>query len=99
MVLPIDPEMTRIILIIANRKETSTFKEPIMLILRMLIFLAYGQGSNSWQGQDFSLLQSVQTDSGAHAASYSMGMGVLSLGVNQPGCEADQWSDSWLHPS
>jgi hypothetical protein len=29
---------------------------------------------------DFSLLHSVQTDSGAHTVSYSMGIGALSLG-------------------
>ena len=29
---------------------------------------------------DLSLLQNVQTGSGAHSASYSMGNGVLSLG-------------------
>jgi hypothetical protein len=28
---------------------------------------------NSWQGQDFSVLHSVQTGSGAHPASYPMG--------------------------
>jgi hypothetical protein len=34
--------------------------------------------------KDFSLLRSVQTDSGAHKASYLMG-----TGVKQPGHEAD----------
>lgn len=75
MVLPIDPEKMRTIWIIAKRKVTSILKQPIMLILRMHTFLAYGQGSNSRQGQDFSLLQSVNTGSRAHTASNSMGIG------------------------
>jgi hypothetical protein len=47
MVLPIDPKKIRTVWVIANRKETTTIKKPIMLILRMHTFLAYGQGSNS----------------------------------------------------
>jgi len=35
----------------------------------------------------FSLLQNIQTGSGAHSASISRVLGVLSLGVKQPGCE------------
>jgi hypothetical protein len=35
--------------------------------------------------QDFSLLYSVQTGTGAHPASYPIG----NPGVNRPGCEAD----------
>ena len=40
---------------------------------------------------NFSLLQNVQTGSGAHPASYSIGMGkgAHSLGVKQPGYEGD----------
>jgi hypothetical protein len=34
--------------------------------------------------RDFALLQKVQTDSGAHLASYTMGTGVLSRGVKRP---------------
>jgi hypothetical protein len=30
-------------------------------------------GFDSWQKQDFSLLHGVETDSGAHSASYPMG--------------------------
>jgi hypothetical protein len=37
---------------------------------------------------DFSLPHSVQTDSGAHPASYPMGTGALSPGVKRLGCEA-----------
>jgi hypothetical protein len=40
-------------------------------------------GFDSRQGQDFSLLHSVQTGSGAHTASYLMG-----TGVSFPGCKA-----------
>jgi hypothetical protein len=39
--------------------------------------------------QDFSVLHSVQTDSGAHAASYKMGLGALSLGCKAAGHETD----------
>jgi hypothetical protein len=46
-------------------------------------------GFNSWQGQSFSLLQSIQTCSGAHQASYPMGIRAISAGVKQPGREAD----------
>jgi len=35
------------------------------------------------------LLHCIQTDSGVHPASYSMGTGALSPGVKQPGHEAD----------
>jgi hypothetical protein len=37
----------------------------------------------------FSLLQSVQTSSGAHPASYPVSTGALSPGVWRLGCEAD----------
>jgi hypothetical protein len=37
------------------------------------------------QGKDFPLLHSIQTDSGAHPASYPMGIGgVFPWGVKQP---------------
>jgi hypothetical protein len=42
------------------------------------------------QGQKFSLLHIVQTDSGVHPASYPMGTGgILPQEVKQPGREAD----------
>jgi hypothetical protein len=39
--------------------------------------------------QDFSLLHSVQTDSGAHPVSYLIGTGALSPGIKWLGREAD----------
>jgi hypothetical protein len=39
--------------------------------------------------QDFSLLHSIQTDSGAHPASYQWVSGALSPAIMRPGCEAD----------
>jgi hypothetical protein len=48
-------------------------------------------GSNNW-----SLLQNVQTCSGAHPASYSLGTGVLLLGINQPQHEANHSPPSSL---
>jgi hypothetical protein len=39
--------------------------------------------------QVFSLRHNVQTDSGAHPASYPRATGVLSSGVKRPGREAD----------
>jgi hypothetical protein len=41
-----------------------------------------------WVG-NFSLRHRVQSGSGAHPASYAMGMGALSLGLKRPGREAD----------
>jgi hypothetical protein len=40
-------------------------------------------------GQEFSLLQVVQTGSGVHPTSYPAGAGALSLGLRQPGREAN----------
>jgi hypothetical protein len=37
----------------------------------------------------FSLRHRVQAGSGAHPASYAMGIGALSLGIKRPGREAD----------
>jgi hypothetical protein len=39
--------------------------------------------------RDSSLFHSIQTSSGAHSASYSMGTGCSFPGVKRPGCEAD----------
>lgn len=39
--------------------------------------------------RDFLLLQTVQTGSGVHPSSYSMGTGVFSRGAQQPGREVD----------
>jgi hypothetical protein len=39
--------------------------------------------------QELSLLNVVQTDSGAHPVSYPMDSGALFLGVERPGREAD----------
>jgi hypothetical protein len=41
-------------------------------------------------GQEFSLLHVVQTGSGAHPISYTMGTMALSPGVKRPGREADR---------
>jgi len=46
-------------------------------------------GFDSWQGQRLSLLHCVQTGSETHPAYYSMGIGVVSLGIKRPGREAD----------
>jgi hypothetical protein len=56
---------------------------------------------------DFSLHHRVQNGSGAHPASYPMGIRVLSLGIKRPGCEADhsppssaevkEWMELYLH--
>jgi hypothetical protein len=43
----------------------------------------------SQHGQDFPVFHVIQTGSGAHQASYPMGIGVLSLAIKQPGHEAD----------
>jgi hypothetical protein len=43
----------------------------------------------SRQGEEFSLLLSTQTGSGAHPASYPMGTGGAVPGVKRPGREAD----------
>ena len=42
----------------------------------------------------FSLLQNIQTGSGAHPASYSMGSGVLTRGLKQPWREVNRPSPS-----
>jgi hypothetical protein len=42
-------------------------------------------GSSPGRGRNFSLHHHVQNGSGAHPASYPMGIGVLSLGVKRPG--------------
>jgi hypothetical protein len=41
------------------------------------------------KGQEFSLLDLLQTESGVHPASYSMGIGILSPRIKRPGREAD----------
>jgi hypothetical protein len=40
------------------------------------------------KARNFPLLQSIQTGSGVHLASYSMGIRAISLGVRQLGHEA-----------
>jgi hypothetical protein len=44
-----------------------------------------GSGSIPCRGRDFSLLHSVQTGSGVHPASYTMGTGVFFPGVKAAG--------------
>jgi hypothetical protein len=58
--------------------------------------IATGNGLNdrgsefeSRKGQEFPLLHVVQTGSGAHPASYTMGNGALCPGLKRPGREAD----------
>jgi hypothetical protein len=46
-------------------------------------------GLSPGRGWEFSLHHCVQTGSGAHPASYPAVPEALSLGVKQPGCEAD----------
>jgi hypothetical protein len=46
------------------------------------------QGLNHNRGKRFSLLQDVQTGSGAHPASYGMGNGFLSWGYSSQGMKA-----------
>jgi hypothetical protein len=48
-----------------------------------------GSEFESQYGQEFSLLHVVQTGSGAHPASYSMGTGGSFPGVKRQGREAD----------
>jgi hypothetical protein len=55
------------------------------------IATGYGLEFDPWQGQDFSLLCSIQTSSGAHPASYPMGTG----GDFPRGEVARVWS--WSH--
>jgi hypothetical protein len=43
----------------------------------------------SRKGQDFSPFPVVQTGSGAHSASYTVGIGGSFPGIKQPGSEAD----------
>ena len=49
------------------------------------IMLRAGRWFESRQGQDFSLIQIVQTVSGAHSASYATGTAVLSFGLKRQG--------------
>jgi hypothetical protein len=56
------------------------------------ISMGYGmddQGSIPGKARDFSLLHSVQTDSGAHPASYKIDTGGSVTGIKQPGLESD----------
>ena len=46
----------------------------------------------------FSLLHNIQTSSGAHSASISRVLGVLSLEVKQPGCEVTNHFHVILRP-
>jgi hypothetical protein len=43
----------------------------------------------SCQRQDMSFLQRLLIGSGTHSASFSVGIGALTLGVQQPGHEAN----------
>ncbi|PNF16143.1 hypothetical protein B7P43_G03299 [Cryptotermes secundus] len=47
------------------------------------------EGSYSWLGQEFSLLQVVQPSSGVLPTSYTMGAGSSFPGVKRPVREAD----------
>jgi hypothetical protein len=47
-----------------------------------------GSEFESRMGQEFSLLQVVQTGSGVHPTSYTMGTGGSFLGVKRPGSDA-----------
>jgi hypothetical protein len=51
-----------------------------------------GVGVRVTVGQEFSLLHVVQTGSGVHPTSYTMGTGALSSGVKRSGREDDQSS-------
>jgi hypothetical protein len=51
-------------------------------------WMAEGSKFESWEGQEFSLLHVIQTGSGAHPASYPIGMG----GSFPGGKEAGVWS-------
>jgi hypothetical protein len=48
-----------------------------------------GRSSSPGRGDNFSLFHVVQTASGVHRASYSMGTGVLYPGIKRQGREAD----------
>jgi hypothetical protein len=47
------------------------------------------RGSIPGRDREFSLRHCVQTGSAAHPASYPMGTGGFSVGIKQPGREAD----------
>lgn len=50
-----------------------------------VLYARWGAGVwNPWSSRDLYLLQIVQTDSGTQPACYSIGIGVLSLGVKRP---------------
>jgi hypothetical protein len=51
--------------------------------------LATGWTAESWQVQEFSFLHAVQTGSGVHPTSYTMGTGGTFPGVKRPMHEPD----------
>jgi hypothetical protein len=68
-------------------------KESFYLLYDVLVGIATGYG---WDGRalipirgKIFLFQNIQTGSGAHPASCTMGTGGLSLGIKQHGCEAN----------
>jgi hypothetical protein len=60
----------------------------LSVVTRLLAGQLHIQGGISGRGETSSLLQCVQTSSGAHAASYSVGTLALSLVVKRPVPEA-----------
>jgi hypothetical protein len=73
---------------------------PCITIIDLLHTFFIGERYSNWLqagqlgfrvpvGSRFSLLHVVQTGSGTHPASYPMGTGAFSLGIKQPGLEAD----------
>jgi len=71
----------------AGMKTTFFFEFILKKISRLfsVLYSRWGAGVwNPWRSRDLYLLQIVQTGSGTQPACYSIGIGVLSLGVKRP---------------
>jgi hypothetical protein len=55
-----------------------TYKDLILFIHLFTYLYTYGLLNDAEGARDFSLFQDIQTDSGTHPASYSIGTGVFS---------------------
>jgi hypothetical protein len=67
--------------------KSKSYETPQYVVFSSLWL--FHPGFDIQQGQDFSPLHSIQTNSGAHPASCSIGTGGISPGVKQLGHEAD----------
>jgi hypothetical protein len=77
--------------IVARKRILKLLKRGIYLNNSYIYMTHYGlHGPSRFPAlQNFTLLHSVQTESGAHPASYPIAIDVLSSGVKRPGREAD----------